>query len=105
MTSSAPWESSSLLLALSCVGCALFQRPAVVPIVAAPVIHVSPAPDVPQYEFVPGPDLHFCLTFEGFVAQQEENAKLYARLSYFKTLLIQYGAIFDEAPPTAKASP
>jgi hypothetical protein len=45
-----------------------------------------------------------CLDFAGLVAYQEEQARLYARLDYFKTLLIQYGAVFD-SPARVQAVP
>ncbi len=90
----------SLSLALFLQGCAAFKRPAPVP--APLVVHVAPAPSLPTYDFKVGPDMTACLSFEGLVAYEEEQAKLYARLAYFKTLLLQYGAIFDPPPP-AKA--
>lgn len=82
---------------LTTCGCAVAKKaPELVP---APVIHVAPAPPVPQYGFKPGPGMTACLSFDGLVAQQQELAYLYARLEYFKALLLAYGAVFDPPPP------
>lgn len=93
---------SLLLVALS-ASCAIL-RPPLPTQYEPPQVHVAPAPDLPAYDFKLGPDMTACLDFAGLVAYQEEQAKLYARLAYFKTLLIQYGAVFDPAPP-AQAVP
>jgi hypothetical protein len=67
--------------------------------VTPPVIHVQPAPEMPKFDFRPGAGGTACLSFEGYLAFEEADAKLYARLQYFKTLLLLQGAIFD--PPQA----
>lgn len=95
-----------LLLCLFLCGCALFQRPAAVPPVAiAPVIHIAPAPAIPEYNFAPGADGTACLTFEDYLKFEEADAKLYARLSYFRTLLLLAGATFDPPAPAQAAVP
>ena len=91
------------LLLVSCLGCQAFRKaPTLVP---PPVVHVAPAPSVPGYEFKPGPNGTACLSFDGLMAQQTELARLYARLEYFKALLLSYGAIFDPPAPAQAATP
>lgn len=86
----------SLLLALSGASCAMFQRPSA-PTYTPPVIHVAPAPTMPQFNFRPGADGTACLSFENYIKFEERDAKVWARLQYLHTLLVLQGAVFD--PP------
>lgn len=101
-----PALALSLLLVALSASCAMLRAPAP-PAYAPPVIHVAPAPAVPQYKFTLGPDMTACLDFHGLVAYQQEQAQLYTRLAYLRTLLLQYGAVFDPPalPPAAVPSP
>lgn len=90
----------ALLLLLLCLSC-VTHKP-IPPLVPAPVVHVPAGPEVPQYDFQAGPNMTVCLDLAGFVAQQQELAYLYARLEYFKALLLGFGCVFD---PPVKEEP